>query len=1557
MNDLKPQMSVEGIAIVGMSCRFPGAKNTDEFWEYLRNGVELVSFFTEQELEDSGVDPATLKDSNYVKAKAVLEDVEWFDASFFGFNPREAEMMDPQHRLFLECASEALENAGYDPDTYEGLIGVYAGASMSTYLLNLYSNRNLDQTSVSHDFYQTLINNDKDFLPTRVSYKLNLKGPSVTVQTACSTSLVAVHLACESLLNYQCDMALAGGVSIGVPHKAGHFYQEGGIFSADGHCRSFDAKAQGFVIGDGVGIVSLKRLADALADGDCIYAVIKGSAINNDGSKKVGYTAPSVDGQAEVIAMAHAVAEVEPETISYIEAHGTGTPVGDPIEIAALTQVFSLQTEKKGFCAIGSVKTNLGHLDHAAGVTGLIKTVLALKHKLLPPSLHFFAPNPRIDFANSPFYVNATLSNWQADSTPRRAGVSAFGMGGTNAHAILEEAPIVEASGPSRPWHLLVLSAKTSSALEVATANLGMYLKQHPELNLADVAYTYQVGRKAFSHRRMLVCHDLDDAVSCLDFDPKRLFTAMRESRTRSVVFMFSGQGAQYVDMALELYQVEATFREQIDICAELLKPHLGIDLRHVLYPSEGIRSGSRGGALCLPGAGGATEQLQQTAIAQLALFVIEYALAKMWMQWGVRPQAMIGHSIGEYVAACLAGVFSLEDALALVTARGRLMQLLPTGIMLAVPLSEQQLQPYLKEQLSLAANNGPSLCVVSGSTAAVGQLQSQLAETGVECRRLHTSHAFHSAMMEPILGEWTEQVKKVNLKPPQIPYVSNVTGTWITVKEATDPNYWTRHLRDCVRFCEGMQELLKEPERVLLEVGPGQTLSTLARLNADHGTEQVVLSSVRSPQDQHSDVAFLMHTLGQLWLAGIQVDWSGFYAHERRHRLPLPTYPFERQRYWIEPQNQKSAVNTRTESLGKKPDVADWFYTPAWKSTPRKPRAGYLAKQKLCWLVFIDQCGLGDQLVKRLEKEGQDVISVMVGEKFSQQSDRLYTVNPRQRDDYDALLEELSALDKTPKLIAHLWSITPQDQIRSEIDFFESQALGFYSLLFLTQAIGKQNITDSLQLEVLTNNMQEVTGVEELCPEKATILGPCKVIPQEYPNISCRSIDIAIPKSGTWQEENLIDQLVAELALEPSDSTVAYRGNHRWVQSFEAIRLDGAVEGTTRLRVGGVYLIIGGLGGIGNTFAEYLAQTVRAKLILVGRSAFTDRNEWGEWLATHNEHDEVSRKIRQVQALEEVGAEVLVVSADVANYEQMQVAIAKAYERFGNIHGVIYAAGIASEGMIQLKTPLASSSVLAPTVRGTQVLEFIFKDVQLDFLALCSSLSSILGGIGLVDYCAANAFLDAFARHNCARGSTFTVSINWDTWQEVGMAVNKKWRKEILEKGISSKEGVDAISRILCSKLPQIVVSTQDIQGRIKQAFTASSVIEVLEKSLLFKPTYRRPHLDNAYIAPRNEVEQTVADLWQEILGIERVGIYDNFFDLGGHSLLATQLISHLRDSFQVELPMQALLESRTVADSAMVIAQKLAEEVGGEMLDQMLVEIEQLSKDEVLTILGTEN
>ena len=870
------------IAVIGMSGRFPGAKNIEEFWQGLRSGRESITFFSDEELKETGIDPAELANPAYVKASAILDRPEFFDASFFKISPREAEITDPQHRIFLECAWEVLEQAGYDADRYNGAIGVYGGASPNTYLLFSGLLKNMTTLDLA-----TMIANEKDFLTTRVSYKINLKGPSVTVQTGCSTSLVAIHMACQSLLNQECDMALAGGVSVKFPYKAGYLYQLGNIASPDGHCRAFDEKAQGAVFGDGVGVVLLKRLADAVRDGDYIHAVIKGSAINNDGHLKVDYTAPSVEGQSQVIVEALANAGVEADSISFIEAHGTGTALGDPIEVTALTKAFSNYTDKKGFCAIGSVKTNIGHLDVAAGVTSFIKTVMALKYKMIPPTLHFQKANPEIDFKNSPFYVNNQLMAWES-RYPRRAGVSSFGIGGTNAHVILEEAPVIEVSRESRPWQLLLLSAKTGTALETATTNLAEHLKSHQDINLADVAYTLQVGRKAFNYRQMLVCQDTDDAVKTLGaLDKKRVLSSFHEAVQQDVVFIFSGQGSQYVNMGLELYQTEPVFKEEMDRCFEILRSRLNIDLHDIIYP-------------CGPVTEEVTEKLTQTMYTQPALFTIEYALARLWMSWGVNPAAMVGHSIGEYVAACLAGVFSLEDALTVVAARGRLMQGLPGGSMLAVFLSEKELQPLLNEKLSVAVINLPSLCVVSGEKEAIADLEKQLSNKNVLCRHVRTSHAFHSRMMDPIINAFAEQVKKARRNAPGIPFVSNVSGTWITPDEAMNPEYWARHLRRTVRFSDCIGELLKEPNRVFLEVGPGNTFSTLAKQHPGTTKERIVLASTRHPKENTPDAAYILNTLGQLWLANVQVDWTGFYTHEERHRLPLPTYPFERQRYGI---------------------------------------------------------------------------------------------------------------------------------------------------------------------------------------------------------------------------------------------------------------------------------------------------------------------------------------------------------------------------------------------------------------------------------------------------------------------------------------------------------------------------------------------------------------------------------------------------------------------------------------------------------------------------------
>ncbi|WP_448269830.1 aminotransferase class III-fold pyridoxal phosphate-dependent enzyme [Nostoc sp. DSM 114159] len=877
----------DGVAIIGMVGRFPGAGNVDEFWRNLCEGLESTTFFQDEELDPS-IDPNLCKDPSYVKARGIIPGGETFDAAFFGINPLEAVVMDPQARVFLELVYEALENAGYESESFEGLIGLYAGCGQNTYFANHIAGRMEIVDRIGE--FQTMLANEKDFLTTRAAYKLNLKGPAVSVNTACSTSLVAVIQACQALTSYQCDLALSGGVSMTTPQNSGYIAQEGSMLSGDGHCRPFDASAQGTMFNNGAGVVVLKRLEDALNDGDRIYAVIRGSGINNDGADKVSFTAPSVDGQAEAIAMAQAYANFHPETISYIEAHGTATPLGDPIEIEALTQAFRVHTDAKQFCAIGSLKSNVGHLVAAAGVAGLIKTALALHYKKIPPSLNFEAPNPKIDFANSPFYVNTKLAEWSEGETLRRAGVSSFGVGGTNAHIVLEEAPQIQSSGSSRPQQLLLLSAKTSQALEAATANLQQHLQYNAEINLADVAYTLQRGRKAFNYRRSIVCHDITDAIAALQsLDPNQVNTRHTEIRNPAVVFMFPGQGSQYVNMGLNLYNCEPVFQEAVDECAEILKPLLGKDLREIIYPAPSERET-------------AAISLRQTCFTQPALFVIEYALAQLWQSWGVKPQSMIGHSIGEFVAACIAGVFSLEDALILVATRGRLMWELPEGAMLSVRLPAKEVEPRLSTELAIAAINGPSLCVVSGPIEAIASLQKQLESEEVMCRRLHTSHAFHSPMMDSIIAPFAEVVGKVKLSPPQIPFVSTVTADWITAQQATDPMYWATHLRQTVRFAEGIQTLWQQPERLLLEVGPRITTTTLARQQAKDIKQQIAIPSLGDNAENEAEWTALLKAVGQLWLAGVSIDWSNFYQRETRQRIPLPTYPFERQRFWIDP-------------------------------------------------------------------------------------------------------------------------------------------------------------------------------------------------------------------------------------------------------------------------------------------------------------------------------------------------------------------------------------------------------------------------------------------------------------------------------------------------------------------------------------------------------------------------------------------------------------------------------------------------------------------------------
>jgi acyl transferase domain-containing protein len=1359
MNSVNPSDLTEDIAIISMAGRFSRAMSVDELWQYLCNGVELIRFYSDEEMLALGVHPDRLRRPGYIKVETNVDDLDMFDALFFAFNPREADVLNPQVRIFMECAWEAMETAGYTSDAYGGRIGVYAGGGTNSYGNHIPTAR--DGKESNKPTYSEV--NQNDFLATRISYKLNLKGPSMTIQTACSTSLVAVCLGCQSLLNYQSDMVLAGGVS--VSSRKGYFYTEGGILSPDGHCRAFDAKANGTVPGNGSGIVLLKRLADAIADRDQILAVIKGFAINNDGSAKVGFTAPSIDGQAEVIAEALAMAGVNPETIGYVEAHGMGTSLGDPVEIAALTKAFRASTARNGYCAIGSIKTNLGHTNTASGVIGLIKATMSLKHKKIPASLHFEKPNPQIDFANSPFTVNTQLKEWKSDKWPRRAGVSSFGIGGTNAHVVLEEAPPHQPSGPSRPWQLLLLSAKTETALNTMTVNLAVHLKKQSDANLADIAFTLQVGRKVFDHRRMIVAGSIEDAVKALEQRDEHALTMRQDASYRSVAFMFPGQGAQYLQMGLELYQQEPVFRQVIDHCCEIIAPHLGLDLRDLLYPECEV-------------AEEAARLLGQTFITQPALFVFEYAMARLWMEWGIQPEVMVGHGIGEYVAACLSEVFSLEDGLWLVVQRGRVMQDMRPGAMLSVPLSEEQVRQLLHPGISLAAVNAPSLCVVSGEIEKIESLERRLSEQGVFCHRLHTSHVFHSDLIEPLLGLYAEKVKQVKLWPPIVPYISNVTGDWITHAEATDPAYWARHLRQAVRFSDAVVELLKDQSRVLLEVGPGQTLQGLVKQHIDGDAQRTVVSSLRCPQDQSSDSEFVLRSLGQLWLANVQIDWSRYYVSEQRQRVALPTYPFERQRFWVEPRFEPTIETSQPMAItGKNPDITDWFYLPSWRQSAP---AALLARnepsaQQVRWLVFLDGVGLGQQIIDQLKHEGYCVIGVKAGDQFARLDEDTFALNLKKPEDYVALLKELKEIDNFPNLIAHLWNVTPEADRGGGIKTFEKlQDPGFYSLLFLAQALGAIACKDPVQISIVSNNMQDVSGNEERFFEKATLLGPCRVIPREYPNVSCRSIDIEIPRSAK-QRQLLVEHLLAELIAKSSEMIVALRANQRWVQTYEPVRLTADRQWAIPIRQGGTYLITAGLGGIGLALAEHLAQTAQTKLVLTTRSAFPERQVWQNLLDTDREDVELCDHIRKILALEEMGAEILVFSADVADLEQMRDVINQSRERFGEIHGVIHSAGVPAGGLIQLKTREMVEGIISPKVRGAFVLDSLLGSERLDFFLIFSSITSILGGLGQVDYCAAAAFLAGFAQSRSRSSEVPIASVAWDAWAEVGMAVNAR--------------------------------------------------------------------------------------------------------------------------------------------------------------------------------------
>ncbi|MEM6252540.1 MAG: beta-ketoacyl synthase N-terminal-like domain-containing protein [Cyanobacteria bacterium P01_D01_bin.156] len=1511
----------ERVAVVGMAGRFPGADNLEEFWHMLVNGETGIRMLSEDELLAAGVPESTFKQPNYVPAYASFTDPTQFDARFFGYSPREAELIDPQHRVFLECAWAALEDAGYDSQQYDGAIGVYGGAALNSYVVNLHSNPAIRDST---DPVQAVVSNVMGLMPTRVSYQLDLRGPSCGIQTGCSTALVAIHTACQSLLSHECDMALAGGVTVSNATPQGYTYQPDSIAAPDGVCRAFDAKGQGTLFGNGVGLVVLKRLQAALRDGDYIYGVVKGSAINNDGADKVGLTAPSISGQAKVIQTALDQAGIAPNTISYVEGHGTGTPLGDPIEVAALNKVFNYPQSEEFRCALGSVKTNLGHLDAAAGAAGFIKTVLALKHKILPPSLNFEKPNPRIDFDQGPFFVNHERTDWVSE-TPKRAGVSSFGMGGTNAHVILEEAPVAEPNNKgdeteSRPWQLVMLSAKTPTALKQMQHNLVDHLRAHPDLPIADVAYTLQVGRRSWQHRCVYLCQTTAEAIDLLSATESPLqLSGVADQDERSIIFMFSGQGSQHVNMALDLYESEPVFRATLDQCATILGDRF--DLLAALYPRQKRKALSGQSDFQLP--------LTHTANAQPTLFVIEYALAQTYLSWGIQPHAVIGHSIGEYVAACVAGIFSLEDALTLVLKRGQLMQQCRPGSMLSVLQSADVVRPHLPANTEIAVINSPHTCVVSGPTNVIETLKTQLESQTIPCRLLETSHAFHSSLMESALADFDQALQQVSFNAPNIDIISNVSGTWLTDTEATNCEYWKQHLRQTVLFSQGITKLLQLSNPVFLELGPGHTLTKLVQqhISSERSSHSTAIQSLPHPRENKPDTVTLMTALSKLWLAGVSIPWGKFYQSEQRYRLPLPTYPFERESYWIPLEESRvTRVSEKSDELAKTTDMADWFYIPSWQ---RRPVTRPLPERTSeCWVVFTDVPKHWQSLTNKVNK----IIWVTPGTKFSVNGDR-YTIHPQEKADYQRLVASLEK--ESPTQIVCGWGLSSD---------FNNE---FQSLLWLIQALADTDLI----LSVLTCNIQSVTGGEALNLDEANVLGLCQVTPQEYPNVRCRHIDLGnIPVDL----QGVIQELCLDYTLE--NRLIAYRHGKRWRQAYEQISLPEQTPAL--LKQGGTYLIAGDLvDGLGMVYAQALVKNLDAKLILLGRPGLPASGEWEKWLATHGANHSVSCLIRKLQSLGTVGETFLWFSGDLADTAWVQATVTQAMEKLGEITGVFHADVMGDQASCPINK-LGESDyhrICRTKVQGIQVLQQVLADQLVGFYVLQSSLSTVVGGVGFAAYAGANSYLDTLAHQNNFTTQPW-LSLNWDACQlnEAASSSNSI----LMASAMSGDEVWQTTQRALAqvhnpASCPQLVISPRNLKNRIINAFTPTQAAVAQESSSGSNmPAHARPALTAPYVAPRSDIEKTVAEAMGDLLGIDAVGVNDNFFELGGHSLLAIQAVTRLRQEFQVDLPMRAFLFGEpTVAGIAKIITenQVLLPDDTQSTIENLLDQIEEMNSEEV--------
>lgn len=1489
------------LAIIGMAGVFPGASNIEQFWQNLSTGKESVRTLSDDELTAAGVSLESRQQHDFQPRVAALEDAFGFDAGFFGYSPREAEVMDPQQRLFLEVCWHALEHAGYVPEKFAGSIGVYASSGSSSYLIDCLRHRQSVFSQVTMD--ELSHGNNNHFVSTRVAYKLGLNGPAMTIGAACASSLVALHHACQGLLLGECDMALAGGVHIGVPDKVGYHSSESGILSKDGSCRPFDASASGTVGGDGSGAVVLRRLQDAIDAKDPIIAVVKGSAISNDGSRKLGFTAPSVAGQVESIKRALVAADVKAPSISYVEAHGTGTELGDPIEIEALKIAYQ-SPAPEWRCAVASLKANIGHLDAAAGVVGIIKTAMALQHQYIPPAINFETLNPNIDLDHSPFFIPQQGQNWESESV-RRAGVSAFGVGGTNAHVILEESRFNWPSEPSPTAQLWCVSAQTPSALKAYMAQLHQWLQAHPQANLADVAFTLMQGRRDMPFRHSFLAKDVEQTLRELS----SLKPASRSEKSLSIVFMFSGQGSQYRGMMASLYQHAPRFTQVVDECAVQLQAILGLDIRTLIFEAfDGDRQ---------------EDALYQTQYTQPALFVVEYALSQQLMDWGIQPNALVGHSIGEYVAACLAGVFSLSDALQLVCARGALMGKMPTGQMAAVYLSVDEVQPYLLAHTCIAANNAPGFCVVSGTSEAMSLLIERLQEDDVEVKRLRTSHAFHSEMMDGCLEEYRHCVEQVALHCPTLPFISCLSGDWITDEQATSPDYWVQQLRQPVAFAQGIQVLLAHSNSILLEVGPGKVLTGLAslQLKASQSYHQVIHTQPE-PRQYLQAYDQLLEALGKLWESGVVPDWQCLIGSPRA-RVALPGYPFEHQHYELKGQNL-SPPESKLKT-GERLDLNQWAHQPCWQQKPAIS-ADLTALSGQCVLLLMDDFGVCERLAQELLAAGCRVQKAYQGHRFRHENDK-FTLDFASQSDLSQLLHVLHSQRFETDVLVYAQSLSTAAKLPL------SQAIEHYeTLLALARQFGRQ--LRELSMICLSNHQQVVLPNETCDPARSLLLGPCQVIAKEFAQIRCRCIDIDLPvRSKLTQSKlsrlvkpkltHLSNILLHELFADDPQYLVAYRQGGRYLQELEPLPLNKVEYSQLPLRSQGCYLITGGFGGIGMTFAQWLAKHHQAHLILLGRTELPAQERWPQWLANHSQNNRQSQMIRQVQQLQQLGGKVHTIAVDISDDRLVHKMLKQAEAQFGGVHGVLHCAGIADGKLIQHRQREDSNTVFKPKVFATEILEHYFRHHALDFFVQCSSLAAAVGPMHQVAYCAANAYQEAWsiAQSKQNHPQTRYLAIGWDAWNEVGMAVDsvKRWHlgqsEQVLSHGISPDEGCELLARVLARQEPRYVISTRglplpDADSDSDDGLTNEAKADDLQPTL-----YPRPELDSEFVAPSDVYESTIAAIWQAKIGVGPLGIHDDFFALNGHSLMAVQIVAQIKQELGIKFPVGVLYDYPTIA------------------------------------------